>query len=128
MDAALKVTLINTRVDLDLAEIRKAIPWSLRSLPSVACSRDWLEFTRRGATKLAGVRALARRMGVSRSEILAVGDQENDLSLIRWAGLGVYVDNAPDELKRSARLVAPPSEDCGVAWVLERFVVANRGG
>ena len=89
--------------------------------------RSWtmfLEVTPRGATKGRALAWLAHYLGIPREQVIAVGDADNDRSMIRWAGLGVAMGNAPDEVKAAADVIAPPVEEDGVAWVIQRWVLA----
>ena len=52
---------------------------------------------------------------------MAIGDNPNDLPMIRKAGVGVAMGSAPDEVKREAKLIAPTNDEEGVAWVLEEL-------
>ncbi len=54
---------------------------------------------------------------------MAMGDSESDLEMLRLAGLGIAVNNSPDEVKRAALHVAPANDDDGVAWAIEHFVL-----
>ncbi len=124
-DDVFKVTMINVRADLELTDIRSSLPPGLQLLSAAACARDWLEFTQQGATKLLAVKCLAESWGVRRERVMAIGDHENDLELVRWAGLGVYVGNAPPQLKKYARVVAPHAACGGVAWAIRRYVLGE---
>jgi hydroxymethylpyrimidine pyrophosphatase-like HAD family hydrolase len=62
-------------------------------------------------------------LGVPREATIAVGDNDNDRTMIEWAGLGVAMGNAPAELQAVADYVAPPVDEDGAAEVLERFVL-----
>ncbi len=53
--------------------------------------------------------------------MIAIGDGFNDLSMIRYAGLGVAMANAPDDVKCQALHVAPSNDADGVAAVIHRF-------
>ncbi len=83
-----------------------------------------LEFYHAGCSKALGVKLLASRLGITREEIMALGDNTNDLEMLRYAGLGVAMGNAVEELKASARLVARSNDEEGVAEVLERYVLS----
>ena len=74
---------------------------------------------RRDAGKLAAARWLAKKMGIDFSQVAAVGDGENDLELLRAAGLGIAMGNAPEAVKQAADMVVPPVDDCGLAEALE---------
>ena len=82
-----------------------------------------LEVVHGSCSKADGVRRVASRMGVLRRQVLAVGDHLNDLELIRYAGLGVAMGNARDEVKATARLVTGTNDEEGAAEVLERYVL-----
>lgn len=92
----------------------------------VTIVRSWtmfLEVTPREATKGHALAWLAEYLGISREETVAVGDADNDLTMIRWAGLGVAMGNAPPEVKAAADVVAPSVEEDGVAWVIDRWIL-----
>ena len=69
---------------------------------------------------------LAASLGVSREEVVAVGDSPNDVDMIEWAGLGVAMGNAPDKVKPSADLVAKPVYEHGLAILLEDLLSRDR--
>jgi len=87
----------------------------------------FVEGTPLGVSKGDALARLARHLGVPREAVIAVGDNDNDRSMIRWAGLGAAVATAPEDLKAEADVVAPPQSEGGVAWVMERFVLGREG-
>ena len=54
---------------------------------------------------------------------MACGDGENDLSMIRYAGLGIAMANAVESVKAAADFVTLSNDEDGVAYVVERFVL-----
>jgi hypothetical protein len=76
-----------------------------------------------GADKGTGLALLAAHLGVSQAEVMAIGDQGNDLPMLRWAGLPVAMGNGIAEAKALARWVAPSVDDDGVAAAIEKFVL-----
>ena len=86
-------------------------------------SPEVLELVPPGVDKGSGLARLSELLGVPREEIVALGDGENDIPMLRWAGLGVAMGNAPDSVKAAADLVAPPCTEDGAAWVMERFLL-----
>lgn len=68
------------------------------------------------------LKSLASLLGVEQAETVAVGDGPNDLDMIEWAGLGVAVDTAPDEVKAKADWVASISPEDGLASLLTRLL------
>lgn len=74
-----------------------------------------------GIDKSYGLRMVCDRLGIDREEVVAFGDNKNDISMIGWAGLGVAVANAVDELKDVADIVASGEMSDGVQEVLDRL-------
>jgi Cof subfamily protein (haloacid dehalogenase superfamily) len=76
-----------------------------------------------GVTKWSAIRRLAAGWGIGEHEICAVGDDVNDIPMIRAAGLGIAMGNALPEVKEAADRIAPSQEEDGlvtvVAWLLE---------
>lgn len=85
----------------------------------------FVEVTAPTASKGAALAFLAGRLGIPREEVIAVGDSGNDVSMVRWAGLGVAVANATADVHAVADWVAPPVSEDGVVDVIERFLLNN---
>ena len=68
---------------------------------------NYLEFTGVESDKASALRFLCDRFGVSRGEVVAVGDGRNDASMIAWAGLGVAVEGSPSEVIAAANRTIP---------------------
>lgn len=83
----------------------------------------YVELTHREASKGNAIAWLADRWQIRREQVIAIGDQHNDISMIQWAGLGVAMGNAVDSVKAAAGWVAPAAEEDGAAAVIERFVL-----
>jgi hypothetical protein len=77
------------------------------------------------ASKGAGVAEIARAHGIAREEIMAVGDNHNDLTMLRYAGLGVVMGNAEEEMKQAGFALTSSNEEDGVAEAIERFILQN---
>jgi Cof subfamily protein (haloacid dehalogenase superfamily) len=76
-----------------------------------------------GVDKGRGLAWLAAHLGVPQSQVMAVGDQDNDAPMIAWAGLGVAMGNASAACKSVADWVAPPLSEDGAAVAIERFAL-----
>jgi Cof subfamily protein (haloacid dehalogenase superfamily) len=97
-------------------------PQQLYLTKSVA---TFFEATNPIANKGTAVKHLAENiLGFDRSQVLAIGDNFNDLEMLEYAGIGVAMGNAPDGLKPLADWVAPSVEDDGVAVAIEKFVLS----
>ncbi len=86
---------------------------------------DFLEFVAPGVSKGEAVRWLARREGIPLSQVMAVGDQLNDLEMIEVAGHGVAMGNAPAEVRAAARYVALHGDEQGAARMIEDLVLGD---
>ena len=84
---------------------------------------EYLEFTPLGVTKGSGVAFLADRLGIPMSAVMAVGDQSNDLEMLRDAGLGVAMGDAPAGVRAAADEVTGTVADDGAAEAIERHIL-----
>jgi Cof subfamily protein (haloacid dehalogenase superfamily) len=85
---------------------------------------DLLQMMSAGTSKWRGLVALAASHGVDPSNILAIGDNENDLEMLAGAGVGVAMANGTEAAKAASDWIAPSNVDDGVAVAIERFVLA----
>lgn len=83
----------------------------------------FLEFLNKEANKGLGLKMLAEYLGIFPGEIMSFGDAGNDLHMIKYAGLGVAMDNATDEIKAAAQFVADSNNNDGVAKTLQQFSI-----
>lgn len=91
---------------------------------SVSRSKPFfLEVMPRGIDKAASIDLLANKLGIKQSEVIAVGNAGNDLTMVQYAGLGIWVDNVTPELRHHADYVVASNNDDGVAEVVERFIL-----
>ncbi len=84
------------------------------------------ELTALHVSKGAALEALAHDLGIAREGVIAIGDQENDLSMISWAGLGLAMGNAIPEVQAAAAAVLPSVHDHGVAYAIERYILEKQ--
>ncbi len=75
------------------------------------------------STKMNGIRTLAERYHISPSQIVAFGDDYNDIDMLRSCGVGVAVENALSEVKKTAKEITESNEQDGVAKWLEREMI-----
>jgi Cof subfamily protein (haloacid dehalogenase superfamily) len=83
---------------------------------------EFLELAAPGVTKAEGLTFAADLLGVDLSRIVAFGDGENDIELVRAVGYGVAVANAHERVLEAADFVCPRDRDEGVAQVIEAFL------
>lgn len=83
-----------------------------------------LEWSPKNVHKANGLEKLIAHLGIERSQVMACGDEANDLSMIEWAGLGVAMQNAVAIVKEAANVVTPMTNDeDAVAWAIEEYVL-----
>jgi len=106
-----------------LKEVEKDLKAEMPHL-SVSMSKPFfLEVAQNGIDKAASIKILAEKLGVLQSEIIAVGNAGNDLTMIEYAGLGVWVDNVTADLRHKANVIVASNNDHGVAEVVRRFIL-----
>ncbi|WP_416828009.1 Cof-type HAD-IIB family hydrolase [Ectobacillus polymachus] len=107
-----------------LAVVEKKLQEELSGDLSVMRSKPFfLEFTENGVTKGTSLAHLIQKLGIKQEEVIAMGDSYNDLAMIQFAGLGVAMGNAPDDIKAKANYVTDTNMNDGVAKVVESFVL-----
>jgi hydroxymethylpyrimidine pyrophosphatase-like HAD family hydrolase len=84
-------------------------------------NRGLIEISAAGVTKATGLAEVCERLDIPGSRVIAFGDMPNDVPLLKWAGHGVAMANAHDDVLAAADEVTVPNSEDGVAQVLERW-------
>jgi len=107
-----------------LKNVEKVLQTELSEQLSVMRSKPFfLEFTEKGVTKGTSLSLLIDRLGITREEVIAMGDSYNDAAMIEFAGLGIAMGNAPDDIKLIADYVTDTNNNDGVAKAVEKFIL-----
>ncbi len=85
----------------------------------------YLEFMNKKVSKAEALKKLGEIYNISREEIVAVGDAENDLSMISWAGLGVAMKNADECVKAQSGYITDTNDNDGVAKLIEYILALD---
>lgn len=117
-----KVMMIDPPEILDDA-IRRIPQDVLERYTIMKSSPYYLEILNKKVNKGAGVKILSERLGLAREEIMAIGDQENDLAMLDFAGTGVAMGNGIDSVKSVAQFITKTNREDGVAYAIEKFVL-----
>ncbi len=88
----------------------------------IASEANLLEFISPEANKGIAVRKTCEELGIERGEVACFGDNYNDIYMVEYAGLGVAVSNAVDELKQKANYITDSNDEDGVAKVIEKII------
>lgn len=92
----------------------------------VVATSDWsVDVLNPDVNKGRGLAAVAARLGCTASEVVAVGDGMNDVDMLRWAGLGIAMGNAPTPVREAADLVTASNNDDGVAVVIDQLLAGE---
>ena len=82
---------------------------------------SFVEIVPKGVNKGAALRKVSDMMNIERNEIIAFGDNENDIEMLQFAGTGVAMGNAPDHVKKEADLVTETNDNDGIFNILNRI-------
>jgi len=107
-------------------EKRSALSAEVESLGPVAVTqalRFNMEFNAPGVNKGKALKALCAQLGLTPDEVMAFGDADNDLEMLRWAGWSFAMDNARPEAKAAAKYVTASNVDAGVGQAVEKYVL-----
>jgi Cof subfamily protein (haloacid dehalogenase superfamily) len=83
---------------------------------------NMIEIIKAGVSKATGLEVIAKDLGVDRENIVAFGDEDNDLEMIQYAGIGVAMGNAIAELKSVANHITDTNDNDGIALFLEKLL------
>lgn len=115
----IKVMMIDEPEILDPAIAK--IPDDIKRDYSVFKSAPFFyEFTNKDVNKGLGLKFLSEYLHVDRKDVIACGDAENDLSMVKFAGLGVAMENAEDIVKENADFITSSNDDEGIVKVIEK--------
>lgn len=89
-------------------QITSAICAELAKIPGISymCGGTYLEVIPENSNKGKALEYVASSLGLSREQVLAIGDNDNDAEMLSWAGIGVAVDSASDLAKKSSDFLA----------------------
>lgn len=117
-----KIVVIDDDIEY-LKSLRKKID-KILEVETTKSDMNNIEIMTKGTSKGNGLRLLAQHYGISVEECIAIGNDENDISMIEAAGLGVAVYNARDSIKKYANYVTEKDNNNGaIGEVIEKFIL-----
>ena len=105
-------------IDNLISEVRKKYP----QIYTVKSFDYFCEMANREATKGNAVKFLAKMYGLELGEVLAIGDQNNDIEMVETAGIGVAMGNGTEEIKKAADYVTDTVQNDGFVKAIDKFV------
>ncbi len=122
-DSIIKI-MISSRNKSALEYHSETIYKTYKDMLNIYFSLPWFtEVVHKEANKSHALEYLSRHYGIKKEEVIAIGDNFNDIDMMQYAGLGVAMGNAPDYLKEAADYVTLSNDEDGVRHVLERFIL-----
>ena len=92
----------------------------VRTLPCI------LEFLPKGTNKGSGLQRLADKLNIKPDEMIAFGDEHNDLEMMQTVGLPVAMGNAVQSIKNISRIITLTNNEAGVAYTLNELINSNK--
>lgn len=120
--ASKMMAIDDERLDGLMETLRNQFPGKLNFCRS---RTNFCEIIHADTSKWNAIKSLADAWGIASSEVLAIGDQENDLSMITHAGIGVAMGNAPEHVRERANYVTRTIHEDGAAEAIEKFVLGD---
>lgn len=108
-------------------ELRSKLRERVLSIPGLSVTSSGmenLEVNSSACSKGEALRFLCTALSISPSQVMAIGDGDNDVSMLRYAGVSVAMGNAPSEVQAAANFVTGTNDGDGVAFAVEKFVLA----
>ena len=118
----LKAIVIEEKDKVALLKVKNELK-ALEKFEVVSSGPNNFEIMKKGSSKGSAVQRLAESLGIKPDEVICMGDNENDLSMIRYAGLGIAMGNAVDLLKNEANYITDTNVNSGVAKAIRKFVL-----
>lgn len=78
-----------------------------------------------GTNKAAALKELAEKLGIEREEIMTIGDGNNDVEMLEFAGIGIAMGNGTESAKKAANYVTDTNENHGVAKAIEKYILSK---
>ena len=114
--------------DMQAKAAMREILSAVKSVTVTTSTHHNLEIGGRTTSKADAIRHLCGILGIGEENVMAAGDSPNDGAMIEAAGLGVAVANALDEVKAKADFITLANDEDGVAYAVDKFVLARKQG
>lgn len=112
----LKIVLVNNDMKFLMNTQQKLR--QLQGINAVRSAKNCIDIISATASKGNALKTYAQTLSISQAETIAIGDSENDISMLDFAGLSIAMDNADEQVKSHADIIAPVNDNAGVSQVL----------
>lgn len=103
-----------------IEEVKRFID-GIPQLDTTISIENGLDILCAGISKGDGLKRLSERLGIEPHELMAFGDQENDIEMLEFAGIGIAMENAPEHVKAHADRIAPLHHEDGLARFIKEY-------
>ncbi len=115
-------------VDLNDTDRLLRIREKIERISGVEVTSSWsnnIEVMPAGIHKGSALAALAQRLHLEAGQVMAIGDNDNDIPMLKWAGYGVAMGNATEGARAVSEFETDDNENAGVAKAIRRFALEN---
>ena len=120
-DEIQKCIVIENKDTETLFKLKEKIK-ALNKYEVVSSGDNNFEVMKKGSSKGDAVKRLAEALGIKREEIICIGDNENDISMIKYAGLGVAMCNGVEDLKKLSDMITDSNLNSGVGKIINKII------
>ena len=107
-----------------IIEKRKEIPKEIMEKYEITSSvPEYIEIVKKGIKKSEAIKVVMEKYDIKQNEVMAIGDGENDVEMLSFAGLGIAMENAMDDVKEFANDVTTSNNHDGVANAIEKYIL-----
>lgn len=120
-----------TIIEENNTSILPVIKEELETIEGLKITSSWennIEIMSEGVDKGQAIKMLCEHLNIGRSEIMAFGDNYNDIEMLEYAGLGVAMGNSNDDIKEIADYVTDTNEESGFANAIFKFMDTDEVG
>lgn len=119
----IKATVLDNNVDLVETLYSEMCEWSEITITRTGQKR--FDINPSGVSKKTALEEICNQLNIKSSEVVAVGDYDNDIEMLKWAGYGVAMENGNENVKRTAQYITARNTEDGVAKLVNTMIESN---
>jgi hypothetical protein len=124
IDEIYKILVLDEESKLD--QFQKTIPQEFLDDYTIFKSAGHLiEFVHKLGSKGNALESISSALGIKQEEIIALGDEENDISMIQFAGMGIAMENGKAQVKKAAKAITLSNKLDGVAAAINKLILTR---